>query len=74
MPAMNQRASDTLANLIEQMHRIPTFAALVMVDGRTVLEHKATEPLCACSTFKVTAATAVMALVRLPAVYAAREF
>jgi hypothetical protein len=36
---MEQRASDALADLIERTHRIPTFAAVVMVDGGTVVEH-----------------------------------
>lgn len=61
---MNQRASEALADLAARTCSIPVFAAVVMVDGRVVLEHNATRPLCACSTFKVAAATAVMSLVQ----------
>jgi CubicO group peptidase (beta-lactamase class C family) len=64
MSSIDQRASDALANLVERTQRIPTFAAAAMVDGRMVLEHNAVESLCACSTFKVAAATAVMTLVQ----------
>jgi CubicO group peptidase (beta-lactamase class C family) len=64
MASIHQRAAEALADLVEQTRGIPTFAALVMVDGRIVLEHNAARPLCACSTFKVAAATAVMALVQ----------
>jgi CubicO group peptidase (beta-lactamase class C family) len=64
MPSLDQRASDALADLIGRTHAIPTFAAAAMVDGRMVLEHNAAKPLCACSTFKVAAATAVMSLVQ----------
>jgi CubicO group peptidase (beta-lactamase class C family) len=61
---MRQRASEALADLVDRTRGVPTFAAVVMVDGEVVLEHKATHRLCACSTFKVAAATAVMSLVR----------
>jgi CubicO group peptidase (beta-lactamase class C family) len=64
MPSIDQRASQALADLIDGTRDVPTFAAAVMVEGRMVLEHNAAEPLCACSTFKVAAATAVMALVQ----------
>ena len=64
MPSLDQRVSDALADLIGRTHGISTFAAAAMVDGRMVLEHNTAEPLCACSTFKVAAATAVMSLVQ----------
>jgi CubicO group peptidase (beta-lactamase class C family) len=62
MASIDQRAGEALTDLIEQARRIPTVAAAVMVEDRIVLEHNADRPLCACSTFKVAAATAVMAL------------
>lgn len=61
---ISQRASDALADLVGRTSSIPAFAAAVMVDGRVVLEHNAARSLCACSTFKVAAATAVMSLVQ----------
>lgn len=61
---IDQRAGEALADLVERTRSIPTFAAAVMVDGDIVLEHNASRPLCACSTFKVAAATAVMSLVQ----------
>ena len=64
MASIDQRAREALADLIERTRGIPTFAAAVMVEDRIVLEHNADRPLCACSTFKVAAATAVMALVQ----------
>ena len=64
MASIDQRAGEALTDLIERTCRIPTFAAAVMVEDRIVLEHNADRPLCACSTFKVAAATAVMALVQ----------
>jgi CubicO group peptidase (beta-lactamase class C family) len=64
MASIDQRASEALADLVEQAHGIPTFAAVVMVNGNIVLEHNAACPLCACSTFKIAAATAVMTLVQ----------
>jgi CubicO group peptidase (beta-lactamase class C family) len=64
MASIDQRAGEALADLAERSRGIPTFAAAVMVNGRIVLEHNAASPLCACSTFKVAAATAVMALVQ----------
>jgi CubicO group peptidase (beta-lactamase class C family) len=64
MASINQRAGEALADLVDRTRDIPTFAAIVMVDGRIVMEHNAARPLCACSTFKVAAATAVMALVQ----------
>ena len=65
---IRQRASEALADLAERTRSIPTFAAVVMVDGHVVLEHNATRQLCACSTFKVAAATAVMSLVQEEAI------
>jgi CubicO group peptidase (beta-lactamase class C family) len=62
MPSIDQRAREAIADIVGRTQQIPKFAAVVMVDGRTVLEHNAAEPLCACSTFKVAAATAMMAL------------
>src|SRR5262245_35326365 len=64
MPSIDQRASEALTDLMQRTRRIPTFAAAVMVEDRIVLEHNADRLLCACSTFKVAAATAVMALVQ----------
>ena len=63
MPSIDQRASEALTDLMQRTRRIPTFAAAVMVEDHIVLEHNADRLLCACSTFKVAAATAVMALV-----------
>ncbi len=62
MTSTERRAGDALADLVKRTRGIPTFAAAVMVDGRIVLQHNATRLLCACSTFKVAAATAVMTL------------
>jgi CubicO group peptidase (beta-lactamase class C family) len=64
MASIDQRAGEVLADLVERTRGIPTFAAVVMVEGHIVLEHNAARPLCACSTFKVAAATAVMTLVQ----------
>lgn len=64
MASIDQRAREAVADLIERTQGVPSFAAAVMIGGRIVLEHNAAEPLCACSTFKVAAATAVMALVQ----------
>jgi CubicO group peptidase (beta-lactamase class C family) len=64
MASVDQRAREALADLRKRTRDIPTFAAAVMVDGRIVLENNAFEPLCSCSTFKVAAATAVMAVVQ----------
>jgi CubicO group peptidase (beta-lactamase class C family) len=52
------------ADLIDGTLGVPTFAAAVVIEGRMALEHNAVKPLCACSTFKVAAATAVMTLVQ----------
>jgi hypothetical protein len=57
MAPIDQRAGEALTDLMERTRRIPTFAAAVMVEDRIVLEHNADRPLCACSTFKVAAAT-----------------
>jgi CubicO group peptidase (beta-lactamase class C family) len=64
MASIDQRAREALADLIERTDGIPTFTADVMVDGHIVLQHNAARPLCACSTFKIAAATAVMTLVQ----------
>ena len=64
MASIARRASEVLANLVDRTCGIPTFAAAVMIGGRVVLEYNAAEPLCACSTFKVAAASAVMVLVQ----------
>jgi CubicO group peptidase (beta-lactamase class C family) len=64
MASIDQRAGEALTDLVDRTRHIPTFAAAVMVEDRIVLEHNADRPLCACSTFKVAAATAVMALVQ----------
>jgi CubicO group peptidase (beta-lactamase class C family) len=61
---IDQRAGEALVDLLVGTRGIQTFAAAVMVGGRIVLEHNAAEPLCACSTFKVAAATAVMTLLQ----------
>ena len=64
MTSIDQRAGEVLADLVDRTPGIATSAAAVMIGGRIVLEHNAAEPLCACSTFKVAAASAVMALVQ----------
>lgn len=61
---IGRHASEALADLVARTRDIPAFAAMVMVNGHVVLEHNAVRPLCACSTFKVAAATAVMSLVQ----------
>lgn len=64
MASIDQRAREALADLVELTHGIPTFTAVAMVEGHIVLQHNAARPLCACSTFKIAAATAVMTLVQ----------
>lgn len=62
MASIDQRAGEALADLVERTRGIPAFTAAMMIDGHIVLEHNSARPLCACSTFKVAAATAVMTL------------
>jgi CubicO group peptidase (beta-lactamase class C family) len=61
---VDQRAAQTLSDLVGQTSSIPVFAATIMIGGRIVLEHNAGKQLPACSTFKVAAASAVMDLVQ----------
>jgi beta-lactamase class A len=63
-PKADSLSREALSNLLSQTAGRHAFAAAVMIDGRIVLEHRADDALCACSTFKVEAATAVMSLVQ----------
>ncbi|MGK9232213.1 beta-lactamase family protein [Inquilinus limosus] len=63
-PNADSFSREALSNLLSQTTGLHAFAAAAMIDGRIVLEHRADDALCACSTFKVAAATAVMSLVQ----------
>ncbi len=57
-------AGHVLDRLREVAKTVPQFAASVAVDGRSVCEVNPDLELCACSTTKVAAATAVLSLVQ----------
>ena len=51
---------DIATDILAKTDGIPNFGAMVVVEGKIVFSHNPRTKLCACSSFKVAAATAVM--------------